>query len=47
MNDNPNNARVFDCFEKEGQMERYKYHFKLSDLTRDNFYGIGVPDIEE
>lgn len=47
MNGNPNNAHVFGCFEKEGQMERYKYHFQLSDLTRDNFYGIGVPDIEE
>ena len=45
--DNPNSVHAFNRLEEEGHVERYKCHFKLIDLTRDDLYDMGVPAIEE
>ena len=47
MIDNPNGVHAFNRFEEEGHVERFKCHFKLLDLTRDDLYDLGVPSIEE
>ena len=43
--DNPNGIHAFNRFEEEGHVERYKCHFRLVDLTRDDLYDMGVPAI--
>ena len=45
--DNPNGIHAFNRLEEEGHLERYKCHFKLVDLTREDLYDMGVPAIEE
>ena len=45
--DNPNAIHSFNRFEEEGHVERYRCHFKLVDLTRDDLYALGIPAIEE
>ena len=45
--DNPNSVHAFNRLEEEGHVERYKCHFKLIDLTREDLYDLGVPAIEE
>ena len=45
--DNPNSVHVFNRFEEEGRVERYRCHFKLVDLTREDLYDLGVPAIQE
>ena len=45
--DNPNSVHVFNRFEEEGHVERYRCHFKLVDLTREDLYDLGVPAIQE
>ena len=45
--DNPNSVHAFNRFEEEGHVERYKCHFKLIDLTREDLYDMGVPPIED
>ena len=45
--DNPNGIHAFNRLEEEGHLERYKCHFKLIDLTREDLYVMGVPAIEE
>ena len=45
--DNPNGIHAFNRLEEEGHLERYKCHFKLIDLTREDLYDMGVPAIEE
>ena len=45
--DNPNGIHAFNRLEEEGHLERYKCHFKLVDLTREDLYMMGVPAIEE
>ena len=44
--DNPNSVHVFNRLEEERHVERYKCHFKLIDLTREDLYDLGVPAIE-
>ena len=45
--DNPNSVHAFNRLEEEGHVERYKCHFKLVDLSREDLYDMGVPAIEE
>ena len=45
--DNPNSVHAFNRLEEEGHVERYKCHFKLVDLSREDLYDLGVPAIEE
>ena len=45
--DNPNSVHAFNRLEEEGHVERYKCHFKLVDLYREDLYDMGVPAIEE
>ena len=45
--DNPNSIHAFNRFEEEGHVERYKCHFRLVDLTREDLYDMGVPAIHE
>ena len=45
--DNPNSVHAFNRLEEEGHVERYKCHFKLVDLSREDLYNMGVPAIEE
>ena len=45
--DNPNSVHAFNRLEEEGHVERYKCHFKLVDLSREDLYDMGVPTIEE
>ena len=45
--DNPNGIHAFNRLEEEGHLERYKCHFKLVDLTREDLYDMGVPALEE
>ena len=45
--DNPNSVHAFNRLEEEGHIERYKCHFKLVDLSREDLYNMGVPAIEE
>ena len=44
--DNPNSVHAFNRFEDEGHVERYKCHFRLVDLTREDLYDMGVPAID-
>lgn len=37
--DSPNSVHAFNHFE-EGHVERYKCHFRLFDLLRDDLYGM-------
>ena len=43
--DNPNSIHVFNWFEEEGHAEQKYHHFRLTDLTREEFYAMGVPAI--
>ena len=43
--DNPNDIHAFNRFEEEGQAERKDNHFRLTDLTWEELYAIGVPGI--
>ena len=43
--DNPNSIHVFNRSEEEGHAERRYNHFKLVDLTQEELYAMGVPDI--
>ena len=43
--DNPNSIHAFNRFEKEGHAERKYNHFRLIDLTREDFYATGIPSI--
>ena len=45
--DNPNDIHAFNRFEEEGHIKRFKSHFKLLDLTRDDLYDLGVPALQE
>ena len=45
--DNPNAIHSFNRFEEEGHVQRYRCHFKLVDLTRDDLYALGIPAIDE
>ena len=44
---NPNSVHKFNRLEEEGHVERYQCHFKLTDLTREDLYDMGIPAIEE
>ena len=44
--DKPNSVHAIHCSEKEDHVERYKCHFKLIDLTRDDLYDLRIPGIE-
>ena len=44
---NPNSTHTFNRFEEEGQAERKYNHFRLKNLTREEFYGMGVPAIPD
>jgi len=44
--DNPNGVHAFNRFEEEEHVERYKCHFRLVDLTREDLYNLGVPAID-
>jgi len=44
--DNPNGVHAFNRFEEEEHVERYKCHFRLVDLTREDLYSLGVPAID-
>ena len=43
--DNPNSIHAFNRFEEEGHAEQRYNHFKLTDLTREDLYTLGVPAI--
>ena len=43
--DTPNSIHAFNRFEGEGHAERKDNHFRLIDLTREELYAMGVPDI--
>ena len=45
--DSPNSVHAFNRLEEEGHVERYKCHFKLVDLSREDLYDLGVPAIQE
>ena len=45
--DNPNGVHAFNRFEEDGHVERFKCHFELLDLTRDDLYDLRVPAIED
>lgn len=47
MIDNSKRLHAFNCFEEEDYVERYKCHFTLVDLTRDDLHDTGVTAIEE
>ena len=42
---NPNSIHAFNGFEEEGHVERKYNHFRLTDLTREELYDMGVPAI--
>ena len=42
---NPNSIHPFSCFEEEGHGERRYNHLRLTDLTREESYVMGVPAI--
>ena len=44
---NLHSANTFNHFEEEANVERFKCHFRLFDLTRDDFYNTGFPAIED
>ena len=44
--DNPNGVHAFNRFEEEEHVKRYKCHFRLVDLTREDLYSLGVPAID-
>ena len=43
--DNPNNIHALNQFEKEGHADQKYNHFRLTDLTREELYAMGVPAI--
>ena len=43
--DNPNNIHAFNKFEEKGHAERKYNLFRLTDLTREELYVMGVPAI--
>lgn len=45
--DNPNSVHAFNRFEEQGHVRRYKCHFMLIDLTREDLYNMGVPAVED
>lgn len=45
--DNPNGIHAFNRFEEDGHVERYRCHFRLIDLTRDDLYDLVVPALED
>ena len=40
--DNPNSIHAFNRFEEEGPAEQKYNHFRLTDLTREELYAMGV-----
>ena len=42
---NPNSIHPISCFEEEGHGERRYNHLRLTDLTREESYAMGVPAI--
>ena len=47
MINNPNSIHTFNSFEEQDHVERYKCHFTVTDLTRDDLYDMSIPGIEE
>ena len=43
--DNPNSIHAFNRFEEEGHAERKYNQFRLTDLTREELYVMGVPAV--
>ena len=44
---NLNSVHTFNRFKEEGQVEKYKCHFRLIDLTNDDLYHMGVTAIDK
>ena len=44
--ENTNSIHAFNPLEREYHVERYKCHFRLIDLIRDDLYDMSVPGIE-
>ena len=42
VTDKSNSVHAFNCFEEEDHVEKYKCHFRLTDLARDGWYGICI-----
>ena len=40
---NPNSIHAFNRLEEQGHINRYKCHFRLVDLTREDLYDMGIP----
>ena len=45
--DNPNSAQAFNCFKEEGHVEKFKYHFRVIDLTREDLHDMNFLPITE
>lgn len=45
--DNPNNVPAHNCFEEELDVESFKCHFRLTDLTREALYDMDILGITE
>ena len=43
--DNPNSIYAFNRFKEEGHIERRYNHFRITDLTREELYAMGIPAI--
>ena len=45
--DNANSIHAFNRFEGKGYAERFQCHFRLADISRDVFYVLATPTIQE
>ena len=43
--DNPNNIHALNQFDEEGHADQKYNHFRLTDLTREELYAMGVPAV--
>ena len=45
--DNANSIHAFTRLEEKGYVERFKCHFRLTDLARDALYALATPTIHD